>query len=325
MMGPRHILLFFVFIFSSCEGPIFVQEAPEKTSVNRSYTVRELVVTPADILWVVDNSPSMGKYHDSLIQNMNLFINNFTKKSQLVPWKMGLLSTDLSDHPYIGFTSGNPLDFTSANPNEQFINAIYLLGTDGSPTEKSFDPIRHALESYPDFLRKNSKLFIIIVSDEKEQSPESVEKFLDFLKSLRPLFSISAYGIFEKKEEDCGFKKFEESRYDRFMKLTRGLSYSICSDDYGLVLSAFGEDIAKKITTSKIYLSSVPITKTVQVFYDGKHIPSGTSFQGGFWLYNISENAIFFHDLSFLKEGDDTEKIKVTFEKMPLFNTKKAF
>ena len=321
MMGRWHIFL--LFIFSSCESPIFVQEAPEKILFNNSYTVRELVVTPADILWVIDNSPSMGKYHNSLIQNMNLFINNFTKKSQLVPWRMGLLSTDLSDRPYIGFSSGNRLDSTSINPSDKFINAISFLGTDGSPIEKSFGPIRLALESYPDFLRKDSKLFIIIVSDEKEQSPESVEEFLDFLKSMRPLFSISAYGIFEKKEEDCGFKKFKKSRYESFIKLTRGLSYSICSDDYGLVLSAFGEDIAKKITTSKIYLSSVPITKTLEVSYDGESIPSGTSLQGGFWLYNISENAIFFHDLSFLKEGDDTEKIKVTFEKMPLFNTEK--
>ena len=322
-MGRWYIFLFFVFIFSSCEDPIFIQEAPEKILINRSYTVRELIVTPADILWVVDNSPSMDKYHDSLMQNMDLFINNFTKKSQLVPWRMGLLSTDTSDDPYIGLKSGNRLDSTETNPSDRFINAISRLGTGGSAREKSFDPIRFALESYPDFLRKNSKLFIIIVSDEKEQSIQSLEKFLNFLKSLRPLFSISTYGIFEKPEEDCGSgKKFKGSHYERFIRLTRGLSYSICSDDYGLVLSAFGEDIAKKITTSKIYLNSVPITKTLQVFYDGRPIPSGTSFRGGFWLYNISENAIFFHDLSFLKEGDDTEKIKVTFEKMPLFNTK---
>ena len=323
-MGRWYIFPFFIFIFSSCEDPIFVQEAPEKIPINHSYTVRELIVTPADILWVVDNSPSMGKYHNNLMQNMDLFINNFTKKSQLVPWKIGLLSTDMSDNPYIGFRPGNRFDSIDANPSARFIRAISLLGITGAATEKSFDPIARTLKAYPDFLRKNSKLFIIIVSDEKEQSSQSVEDFLNFLKSLRPLFSISTYGIFEKPEEDCGSssQRFKGSRYDRFIQLTRGLSYSICSDDYGLVLSAFGEDIAKKITTSKIYLNSVPITKTLQIFYDGRPVPSGTSFRGGFWLYNISENAIFFHDLSFLKEGNDTEKIKVTFEKMPLFNTK---
>ena len=322
-MGRWYIFLFFVFIFSSCEDPVFVQESPEKTLINHSYTVRELIITPADILWVVDNSPSMGKYHESLMQNMDIFINNFTKKSQLVPWKIGLLSTDTFDNPYIGFRSGDRFDSTDTNPSDRFISAISLLGTKGSTNEKSFDPIRSALKSYPNFLRKNSKLFIIMVSDEEEQSSQSVKNFLNFLKSLRPLFSISVYGIFEKPEEDCGRgQKFKGSRYGLFVRLMRGFSYSICSDDYGLVLSAFAEDIAKKITTSKIYLNSVPITKTLQVFYNGRPIPSGTFFQGGFWLYNISENAVFFHDLSFLKEGNDTEKIKVTFEKMPLFNTK---
>ena len=323
MIARYYIILLLAFIFSSCEDPAFMQKTPPKILVNHSYTVRELVVTPADILWVVDNSPSMDRYHLSLKQNMNLFINNFTKKSQLVPWKMGLLSTSSHDNPYIGFAPGSPLDSTSASPVDQFNAAISRLGTDGDYAEKSFYPIRSALESYPDFLREDSKLFIILVSDEKEQSRASVEEFLDFLISLRPLSSISTYGIFEKKEEDCGYSKFKGTRYERFMQLTLGLSYSICSDNYGLVLSAFSEDIAKKITTSKIHLASVPIIKTIRVFYDGITIPNGTTSQGGFWLYNILENTISFHDLSFLKEGDDTEEIKVTFEKMPLFETEK--
>ncbi|MCY4643993.1 MAG: hypothetical protein OXB88_05190 [Bacteriovoracales bacterium] len=279
-----------------------------------------MVTTPADILWVIDNSPSMKKHHRNLIRNMNIFINNFITNSQLIKWRMGLLSTSESEAPYIGLSPGNYLDSSDVNPYSRFSSAIFHLGTGGDYEEKSFTPIRNALESFPDFLRDDSKLFIIIVSDEKEQSKESVEEFLGFLKSLRPLSSISAYGIFEKKEDGCGGLRFKGSRYDRFIQFTGGLSSEICDDEYGLALAAFSTDIVKKVMTTKIYLDSVPIIETIQVLYEGGAISPGKSSEGGYWRYDISENAISFHDLSFLKEGDDTEKIKIVFEKMPLFD-----
>ena len=286
-----------------------------KVIVSHYYNLEELAI-PADILWVIDNSGSMGTYHKNLIQNMDIFINNFAHKSQLVPWKMGLLSTSSNDDPYIGFTPNNLLDSTTVNPVDKFNGAISRLGTNGDGTEKSFAPIRSTFQSYPDFLREDSRLFIIFISDEDEQSSISVEGFLEFLKSLRPLASISAYGVL--KEGNCGNSNFKGSRYDRFMmQLTRSITYSICSDDYGLVLSDLSEDIAKKLTTSKIHLTSIPIAETIQVFYDEEVIPNGIASQGGFWLYNALENTISFHDLSFLREEDDINEIKVTFEEMP--------
>ena len=325
MIGPKYLFhLSLSLCLLSCERPIFVEEPPPQNTIVRSYKTEELIVMPADILWVVDNSASMDSYQQSLINNMDIFINSFTKKAQFVDWRMGLISTSHPDYndgeiPYIGFTPSDRIDYTAADPVGLFNQAIASLNISGDNTERAFVPIRHTFKLYPNFLRKGSKLFIIIVSDEPEQSEESVDNFLTYLTILRPFSFIATYGIFTKAEENCGEVTFKGSRYGYFMEFTQGLSFDICSEDYGLALSAFGEDIRKKISSTKFYLDEVPVSGTLQVFYNGRPVLGGTFAQGGFWRYNIAENAIFLHDLSFIQEDDTEKSIKVTFEKMPLF------
>ena len=53
-----------LFLFLVLAKTLFLyRKLQKKLLINHSYTVRELVITPADILWVIDNSPSMDKYH----------------------------------------------------------------------------------------------------------------------------------------------------------------------------------------------------------------------------------------------------------------------
>lgn len=319
-MTARPLLFLLVFLpLLSCGKAEFVKKVPPppEQTTQESYVLQKIVGSRADILWVVDNSASMSSYQRNLIDNMNRFIRSFSKTTSNADWKMGLLSTDLDDNPYVGFDSSSPLDFTSKDSIQRFNKAIARLGTSGDAiAEQSFGPIRKALTEYPDFLRPNSKLFIILVTDEKEQSGESTGEILSFLHSLRRPEDISTYGIFEKSEDGCGTTTYQDSIYQDFINQTKGLTFEICASDYGVGLAKFGNDIAQKIITPKIFLGAPPVPESIRVFYKDVELPGGSLEKGGYWRYSANENAIAFHNLNFFKGGQRSqEEVRVLFTK----------
>ena len=304
----------FFFLFCSCERPTFVKEVDPPVLISKSYAVQEFVRNYADIIWVIDNSGSMQEFQNAVIQNMDTFMDAFVQTARGANWRMGLISTDKTEMPYIGFTFYDYLDNNSIEPVERFNQAVRRLGTSGSSDEESFLPIERAITLYPNFLRENAKLFIIIVSDEREGGDETVDDFLDFVYSLKAPEDVAAYGVFEMPERGCGQEKFIDSRYAEFIHKTNGLVFPICSPNYGKGLSEFGSDIAKRTSYSRIRLPNAPVAETIEVIYQGKKIPIGTTEEGGYWKYNPVDNYIYFHNLDFLV-GFDLETVRVNFEK----------
>ena len=102
-----------------------------------------------DVLWVVDNSPSMANEHTALQQALSPFMEELDSAS--VAWQMGVLSTEL-DNENLGILHGNPWIL---NPNlEDPIAALQQaleVGTDGRGSSGGIaaalmalsDPYRH--------------------------------------------------------------------------------------------------------------------------------------------------------------------------------------
>src|SRR5687768_4795521 len=108
----RLVLLFVILSLSSCARPgNFLVRQPVKNSpqgtekdpsknglahTSRVYDLPSAVTgqikVPVDILWVIDNSGSMGDKQIAVSMNASTFMSNFVTKTNLV-WKMGLLST----------------------------------------------------------------------------------------------------------------------------------------------------------------------------------------------------------------------------------------
>ena len=304
-----------LFLFYSCERPNFIKKVDPPTLISKSYTVREFVKNQAEIVWVIDNSGSMDEHQQSVIANMDIFMNSFVQSTKGADWRMALLSTDKDEQPYIGFLPYNYLDHTDPDAVMRFNRAVASLGTSGDASyEQAFYPIQAALSIYSDFLRENSKLFLIIVSDELEQGKVAVDDFLRFLYSLRDPEDIATYGVFSMSEDGCGMDEFIGSRYAEFIQKTNGLTFPICASDYGAGLATFGADIAQKTSVSKIQLKEAPVIETLEVIYRGKKLPKGRSEDGGYWNYNSVDNSIHFHDLEFLVDSDSVEKVRVVFE-----------
>jgi hypothetical protein len=268
-----------------------------------------------DILWVIDNSGSMLDHQNSVIRNTDTFVNIFTRNSSL-HWKMGLISTDTIDQPYEGFDQFNPLDYTKADAVPRFRTAVRNLGTSGSALEMTFEPIINALTRYRQFVRPNSMLAIIVVSDAPEQSRFDAIEFLRRLQTFKPdLSKVVFYGVLGpvdwcRATDDTWI--WGGSDYYQVLQSVQGKTFPICSADFGNNLVTLGEDLYQRISTPKIYLDARPDVKTIQVLYQGNEIPGGPKADGGLWYYDYDLNAIVFYDLSFAP--GDTEEIEVKFD-----------
>jgi len=257
----------------------------------------------------------MDTYQKQVIQNADLFMKDFITNEEL-DWKMGLVSTDESETPYVGFVGKDTLDSTVSDPAGIFSKAVAKLGTSGSGTEMTFTPILKALGNDPKFMRPNNiALAIIVVTDAPEQSSISALQFASQLAALSGTGkSIYFYGAFASRDQNCqsdeGAWDFLGSPYETFAKTTKGYKvYPLCQN-FGTALATIGHDIATRSTHSVIYLNLRPKVDTLQVLYRGVNLPAGAKSEGGVWTYDVTLNAIVFNSLSFSTDANDEVQIK---------------
>lgn len=314
-------LAFVVFMLLSCGRTAdllhYQKEEPPKI-LSMEHKLKELQAeSKVDILWVIDNSASMGDYHSNLIRNMDLFLDEFEKIH--LEWKMGLISTTVGAPPYIGFTSSTQLTFQTPDGLNVFRQAVARLGTNGAGYEKTFDPLVETLKKYPDFTRPKAVLAVIVVTDAQEQSDTySFQDALDQLQILKGTLRRSVgYGVFGPTDFGCDISNGEEkwkyagSTYESFMKELNGKTYPLCSADFGKNLADMGKDLVKHAQHPRIYLNERPIPESINIFYKDKKIQGGPEADGGHWTYNFELNLIEFSDTNFAPE--DNEVVRVEF------------
>ncbi len=275
--------------------------------INDSQTAKQEI--NVDILWVIDNSGSMATYQQSVIDNTNLFIGNFTSKKDL-HWKMGLISTSQAEGPYTGFTAADQLNWQTVDPVTQFKTAVGKLGTNGDSTEMTYRPTLNAITSFPDFLRPDAHLALIVLTDEDEQSnysatPVDTAPFIAQIIALKggSTSKFITYGVFATTD-DCpmGEIPYPTSRYKELMDQTNGTYLKLCATDFGQLLSDLGQDLISKIVTldPTILLEKRPVPDTIQITYKGNLLIPGPKELGGQYTYDPVYNVINISDPNLL-------------------------
>ena len=307
-------------ILSGCneEGVLFQQVPLPAKHSDVMHKLKQLQGNSlVDILWVIDNSGSMQQHQQNVINNTQIFMNQFSQGANLLNWKMGLISTDKSDNPYVGFGP----DLTSQTPNaiRLFQNAVARLGTNGASIEEGFEPMLQVLQAHPDFVRPHSTLAVIFVTDAQEQGRDAVQNVLRDLGKIKPVNEVVSYGIFWTQDLGCSWNTGGEddwnvkgSRYGEFIRQTNGKTYPLCSSNFGSNLADLGKDLVSRVTSPKLFLDTVPRSSTLKVYYKNKLLKGGVPGTGGYWYYDQKLNAIVFHDLSFAP-GDD-ESVRVVYD-----------
>lgn len=156
---------------SVADGTITVTDVFQYTPLN-----------DVDVLWIIDNSGSMGDDQEAVAANFETFMNAFVPMG--IHYHMGVTTTDMMTPDDLGKLRGSYgsgqhyIDWTLREAGEDaFEETIRTLGTDGSPSEKGLQAMDRALSpellngwNYG-FLREDADLAVIFVSDEEDQSP----------------------------------------------------------------------------------------------------------------------------------------------------------
>lgn len=272
--------------------------------------------TRVDILWTVDNSGSMGSYQQELIQNSDLFIRDFVAAGGL-EWKMGVISSTIAEPPFVGFTNSTLLTHQTPNGVSIFQDAIRRLGVGGDVTEQFFGPIETHLTTFPNFLRKDAVLALIIITDAPDQGRVKAPAFLNLLKRLKgDLRKVVTYGVFAANDLGCrqtdGQWNYAGSDYEKVIDATKGKKFKLCDTPFGKNLSELGTDLVARIKRPFIQLKDRPVISSLRVTYLDKDLPGGSKAAGGFWVYDFDLNRVVFHSLDFAP--GDSEEVTIWYD-----------
>lgn len=228
-----------------------------------------------DILVVVDNSASMEEEQKNLSTKIIPLLSHITQTD----WRIGVVTTDPADTCLRALITKN-----DANAEDKFRRAIQA-GIKGSGNERGILTAERAITQKcglnSDWLRPNSALAVLIVSDEDNCSNGSdcgnadythARYLTDAMAQDRVLGSTArAYGLIyhpSQSPSECGTAANKAPIYAEVIGATGGTWGSICDDDYSTTLSAISKDIA--VTLSKKFaLRKQPRAASVVVKVNG--------------------------------------------------------
>ncbi len=172
-----------------------------------------------DMLFVVDNSESMSEEQEDLADNFDIFIDKFLELN--IDFKIGIITTDADANANTDFSLWTPqkrpdnwekikrahlhhtstlhckinvvqddeLTSTAAEADEAEFKKIFQesikVGLYGSGKEKPIFCIKSFLDYNPEWVRTDSSLSIIIVSDEDEHPTTQNTDIAGYLKTLK--------------------------------------------------------------------------------------------------------------------------------------------
>ncbi len=279
------------------------------------YSIRDLnLSTNVNILFVIDNSGSMDSIQQMVINNATIFMNEFVKYEYL-NWRLGLISTDRNDRPYIGMTSSDILDSSTPDPVMKFTEAVRKLGTWGDSTEIVLGNIKDKISDYPEFLIDDAHFAVIMITDEEEQSMMTTNQMMEFLSQYVPAHKIIRfYGALNTKEHcSNNILEYVGSPYEDIINFTEGFMIPTCTPDFGKRLADIGTDIRSMIDQPRLMLKSRPKLSTIKIFYEDLELKGGAKEKGAHWFYDEYFNSINFYNLDFSK-GDLSDRLRVTYE-----------
>lgn len=333
-----------------------------------------------DLLWVVDNSGSMEDNQANIAANFSNFISNFVNQGIDYNIGITTVETTNSPTCYCPYSAWTCYYYQycafvdRTNPfsarNGRFVqgdgssysvikstfekNLIIetfkkniMVGTGGGGREKMLDAALLALEKAKNetspnngFLRDDANLAIILVSDENDQSVDSVEHYVNSIKNYKnseatttiyaitdtaqylgevtpasnqtintaefvPKFYIVGNPPGSPTEDTKG-----NSRDEQAAILTGGLVSNINSPSFSSDLVNIGKDI---VASTGIYiLNKTPVSNTISVKVDGANVNKGDSTNG--WAYIPSRNAVVFFGESRLQP---TQTVEITYDIKP--------
>jgi len=246
-----------------------------------------------DILWVIDNSGSMGDEQRALGENFQAFIKEFVDKD--IDFKMAVTTTDTSRNNAGKEYKDSIARLTSAKLKEnkaKFLNDfadMVKVGTRGSGYERGIKASEVFTDRHQNsWMRDDAYYAIVYMSDEEDQSEKSPEDHLKQISKWKGNTGlIKAYSIVDMVPSS-GRRGAISRGYERYneMSVMTGGSVASIKSDFHETLLKMGEEISS--LTEQFPLSHVPIdSAAIAVYVDGVQTQD--------WVYNSNSNTIKFN------------------------------
>jgi hypothetical protein len=274
------ILLSFLIPFSLFAGPIVSIDFDVAQSQSQS-----------DILFVIDNSGSMASHQNRLANLSGILL----KELKSVNYQITAINTDINVNEIAPIISPQVND-----PIGSLKSLITRFGTNGSFEEMPFHNISTFMHS-PEgalFLRKQTPLEIIILTDEEDQSPQSVEDMLLLFEGKK----VTVSSLVPLSDSSCSNNPRKNDKIENLTTQTSGILVDICSaklhvkDDY----SDIARQIASRATLGRTgglpvryyRLHRLADPNSIKVTFGTQVIPRGLRDIG--WTLNSRTKTIYF-------------------------------
>jgi hypothetical protein len=265
----------------------------------------------ADILWIIDNSGSMGGEQAALSNSFSDFINGFVTLG--LDFHLGVITTDMDLVGQSGKLQGSPAYLTQQTPNIiTTFQARVQVGTNGSATEEGLlaaqtalsPPLTNMGQQNYGFLRDDAVLSLLYVSDEDDFSPGVWPDYVNFISGLKADPAKIQVSSIVGPAGGCNGplgSASDGADYRNVASSFNGINVDICNDDFTAALQEISDAVTALATAFP--LTHVPIPGTLQVLVGGVSVPGGAST----WSYNPVSNEILFESGAVPPECSDLE------------------
>ena len=253
-------------------------------STNENFGQAVVYNNKVDILFVIDNSKSMGQYQQRLSAGIPDMLNTLNQlhMDYHVAVTTTTMTTNGADYPMTRQILGTPRYLTSANIN-LLANRI-VTGESGSDNERGLDALAFVTGSYaasqaPGFLRADAFFAAIILGDEDDSSSEfgngSSNDFVDYMNRFKPDFKEGGRAwvanfigtLTNQSCDNLGGTPSIGTKYLKLVDASNGVKASICSADLALAVSNIKARIVEIITAFR--LKDIPNKDTIKVSVGG--------------------------------------------------------
>jgi len=301
MLAFKHLLLAACLVLAGCYSGMEYVVHGSTTETETETIIKYIVTEPEadiwidsftqveayeaiDIVWVIDGSCSMMAHQTRLLAGIEHMMNNLPPD---VNWRLKMITagdgTRITQPTTFPLTRGDDIDDAMAMYN--------ALPNDGQ--EKGFDAIKNYVQTDAyarSWMRDDAALLTVFVSDEREQSTQTVADFVSWYGWLRPSVYLSFIGNVETEDSVCSYQTNFSTIGRKYMDAVNSFSgtiIDICETDW----SAGVDDATQNIEPIEEWeLTHVPYVDTIVVFEDNAPMDPAD------WTYDAVGNVIEFSE-----------------------------